>query len=42
MARGIATRALSGGHTVRTTDREPDKATQLAASLHDNTADADV
>jgi 3-hydroxyisobutyrate dehydrogenase-like beta-hydroxyacid dehydrogenase len=42
MARGIATRALSGGHTVRIIDREPDKAARLAAGLQENTAAADV
>jgi predicted dinucleotide-binding enzyme len=42
MARGIATRALSGGHTVQITDREPDKAARLAAGLQENTAAADV
>jgi predicted dinucleotide-binding enzyme len=42
MARGIATRALSGGHTVQIIDREPDKAARLAAGLQENTAAADV
>jgi anti-anti-sigma factor len=42
MARGIATRALSGGHTVRLINREPDKAAQLAAGLQENSAAADV
>ncbi len=31
MARGIATRALSGGHNARIIDRAPDKAARLAA-----------
>jgi shikimate 5-dehydrogenase len=35
MARGIATRALSGGHTVRLINREPDKAARLAAGLQE-------
>ncbi len=35
MARGIATHALSGGHTVQIIDREPDKAAQLAAGLQE-------
>jgi 8-hydroxy-5-deazaflavin:NADPH oxidoreductase len=42
MARGIATRALVGGHTVRIIDRDPDKAARLAAGLQENTAAADV
>lgn len=42
MARGIATRALCGGHTVRIIDRDPDKAAQLAAGLQESTAAADV
>ena len=42
MARGIATRALVGGHTVRIIDRDPDKAAQLAAGLQENDAAADV
>jgi predicted dinucleotide-binding enzyme len=42
MARGIATRALVGGHTVRIIDCEPDKAAQFAAGLQENTAAADV
>jgi NADPH-dependent F420 reductase len=42
MARGIATRALVGGHTVRIIDRDPDKAAQLAAGLKENAAAADV
>jgi predicted dinucleotide-binding enzyme len=42
MARGIATRALSGGHTVRLINREPDKAARLAAGLQETTAAADV
>lgn len=42
MARGIATRALVGGHTVRIIDRDPDKAAQLAAGLQENAAAADV
>jgi 3-hydroxyisobutyrate dehydrogenase-like beta-hydroxyacid dehydrogenase len=31
MARGIATRALASGHTVRIIDRAPDNAARLAA-----------
>jgi predicted dinucleotide-binding enzyme len=42
MARGIATRALSGRHTVRLIDRDPDKAARLAAGLQENTPAADV
>jgi NADPH-dependent F420 reductase len=42
MARGIATRALSGGHIVRIIGREPDKAAGLAAGLQENTAAVDV
>jgi hypothetical protein len=42
MARGIATRGLSGGHTVQIIDREPDKAAQLPAGLQESTAAADV
>jgi predicted dinucleotide-binding enzyme len=33
MARGIATRALTGGHNARIIDRAPDKAARLAAGL---------
>lgn len=42
MARGIATRTLVGGHTVRIIDRVPDKAARLAAGLQENAAAADV
>jgi predicted dinucleotide-binding enzyme len=42
MARGIATRGLSGGHTVQIIDREPDKAAQLPVGLQESTAAADV
>lgn len=35
MARGIATRALAGGHTVRLVGRSPDQARKLAAELGD-------
>jgi predicted dinucleotide-binding enzyme len=38
MARGSATRALSGRHTVRIIDRDPDKAAHLAAGLQENAA----
>jgi len=42
MARGIAIRALAGGHTVRIIDRAPDEAARLAAGLQENAAAADV
>jgi 3-hydroxyisobutyrate dehydrogenase-like beta-hydroxyacid dehydrogenase len=42
MARGIATRALAGGHTARIIDRAPDKAARLAAGPQENAAAADV
>jgi len=35
MARGIAIRVLTGGHTVRIIDRAPDKAARLAAGLQE-------
>ena len=41
-ARGIAIRALAGGHTVRIIDRAPDEAARLAAGLQENAAAADV
>jgi hypothetical protein len=34
MGRGIATRALAGGHRVRVADREPEHAEAVAADLH--------
>ena len=42
MARGIAIRALAGGHTVRIIDRAPDEAARLAAGLQESAAAADV
>lgn len=42
VARGIAIRALAGGHTVRIIDRAPDEAARLAAGLQENAAAADV
>ncbi len=42
MARGLATRALSGGHTVRLIDRNPKKAADLADELRGALLGADV
>ncbi|WP_333739662.1 NADPH-dependent F420 reductase [Streptomyces sp. IBSBF 2806] len=42
MARGIGTRALSGGHSLRLHDRNQDKAEQLAVALSGAVSGADV
>ncbi|MFF0110847.1 NADPH-dependent F420 reductase [Streptomyces hirsutus] len=42
MARGIGTRVLSGGHSLRFHDRNPGKAEELAASLSEAMSGADV
>ncbi|CAM5642858.1 NADPH-dependent F420 reductase [Streptomyces purpurascens] len=42
MARGIATRALAGGHTVHITAKDPAKASQLAEELRAQPAGAAV
>ncbi|MDT0344981.1 NADPH-dependent F420 reductase [Streptomyces litchfieldiae] len=42
MARGIATIALAGGHTVRLIDRTPEKAAALADELRQAAPDGDV
>lgn len=42
MARGIGTRALAGGHSVRLHDRTEAKAEDLASALNQGTSEADV
>ncbi|MEU3948288.1 NAD(P)-binding domain-containing protein [Streptomyces sp. NPDC029526] len=42
MARGIGTRVLAGGHTLRLHDRTKAKAEELASALGEGTAGADV
>ncbi|WP_069767109.1 NADPH-dependent F420 reductase [Streptomyces sp. LUP30] len=42
MARGIGTRVLSGGHSLRLHDRNQDKAEQLAVALSEAVGGADV